>query len=339
MTFQSPILNDHDTGDTDTGRTVNYLRISVTDRCNLGCRYCVPKASLPLVSHNEIARYEEILRIITVAADAGISKVRITGGEPLVRRGIFDFLKQIKAIQGIEDIAVTTNGVLLKKHLPELAEAGIKRINISLDTLIPDIFEKITGKPCFKKVWEAIIEAHNLGLSPIKLNSVILKGINDNEIVNLAALTLTYPFHVRFIEYMPMGNTAVHINQQVLVPDIKRRIESELGRLYPIARQKPDGPAKRFSLAGAPGEIGFISPVSSHFCGECNRLRLTASGKIRPCLLDQHEYDILTPLRAGASDIELKNFIIDMIKKKPASHRLNSKNTSKIKSQMSSIGG
>ncbi len=320
-------------------RHIDYLRISVTDRCNLACRYCVPKTSLPLLSHSAIARYEELLRLIKIATGFGITKVRITGGEPFVRKGLLGFIREIAMISQIQDVAVTTNGLLLKPFLKDLKSAGIKRLNISLDTLNPDQFFFLTGKNVFHKVWESILAAHREGIHPIKLNAVILRGINDSEIETLAGLTLSHPFHVRFIEYMPMGNSAVDNSQQVLIPEIRNRIEKRYGELHPIKREQHDGPANRFRMADAQGEIGFISPVSSHFCQECNRLRLTPTGKLRPCLLNRYEVDILGALRGGATDSELEDIFRTVIKQNPDSHSMINDNAFRIAAQMSSIGG
>ena len=321
-------------------RRINYLRISVTDRCNLRCRYCVPKDTLPLLDHGDIARYEELLRITRLAAELGITKVRITGGEPLVRRGIVYFIEKLSKIPGIEDIAMTTNGVLLKPRLPELMDAGLKRLNISLDTLKPETFHQITGRDLFPKVWEGIMAALDSGFSPIKLNTVPLKGINDDEIVDLAGLAVKYPLHVRFIEYMPMGNSAVDDSQRILAPEIQRAIETKLGRLTPVPSELHDGPASRFTIKDAPGEIGLITPVSSHFCHKCNRLRLTSQGHLRACLLDDKETDILAALRDGASDKKLMGIIHTTILSKPLSHHLNQcEAIHRVPSQMSSIGG
>jgi len=318
---------------------VNYLRISVTDRCNLACRYCVPKEFVPLLSHKDIARYEEILRIIRLSCNIGITKVRITGGEPLVRKGIVDFIFEVSKIPEIQDLSLTTNGVLLRKKASCLKKAGLKRINISLDTLKPEKFKFITGKDLFKEVWKGIMEVRDQGFLPIKLNCVLMRGINDNEIEDLAAITLEHPFHMRFIEYMPMGNSAVEIKQQVLIPEIRQRIETAFGPLEPVEKDINDGPAKRFKISNALGEIGFISPISSHFCHECNRLRLTSTGTLRPCLLNSYEKDIMTPLRQGASDHELKEILLETIAKKPSSHTLGKDNSNRIQSQMFTIGG
>ncbi len=320
-------------------RIINYLRISVTDRCNLACMYCVPVGSIPLLSHNDIASYEEILKITKIAVELGITKVRITGGEPLVRKGLTVFFKELSKIDKIKDLAMTTNGVLLVKYLDELMDSGLKRLNISLDTLKPEKFKFITGKDRFNDVWNGIMAAFKKGIHPIKLNTVSLRGVNDDEIEDLAAITMQYPFHVRFIEYMPMGNSAVDMNQQILIPEIRKRIESKFGQLIPVQRDIYDGPAKRFRIKEGVGEIGFISPVSCNFCKECNRLRLTSTGMLRPCLLNKYEKNILNPLRNGASDAQLKKIIREVIINKPLSHHLEKISTAHVESQMSKIGG
>ncbi len=354
-------------------RIINYLRISITDRCNLACRYCVPKDMIPNLHHHDIAKYEEIHSIVVSAAELGITKLRITGGEPLIRKGVFPFIRSLSRIDGIQDISLTTNGVLLKQNLNALLESGVNRINISLDTLKPERFKIISGRNYFEKVWQGIMAAVKNGLSPVKLNAVILRGINDDEIEDLARLSVDYPIHMRFIEYMPMGNSAVEISQQMLIPEIKERIEGALGKLEPVTgepvtgepvtgepvaigtningkrtKYNEAGPAKRFKIKGASGEIGFISPVSSHFCHECNRLRLTSTGRLRPCLLNNFEIDVLTPLRQGASKTEIQKIIIDAVQSKPAVHSMGilskgndqqSCRYNKVETQMSTIGG
>jgi len=330
-TSQSGLLDSHN-------RHINYLRISITDRCNLNCTYCVPKSQLPKLTHHEILSYEEILRLIRIFRDLGISKIRVTGGEPLVRKGVFPFLKQINKIQGIEDLALTTNGLFLHDNLSELKSSGIKRLNISLDSLNPKTFYKITGHDSFARVWESILKAEQMGFSPIKLNAVALRDINDHELVELAKLSFSHLFHIRFIEYMPIGNYALKTNKPLLTPEIKKRIES-LGKLIPVEKKNFDGPARRYRFKGAIGEIGFISPLSHHFCSMCNRLRLTASGFLRICLLADNQTDLKTPLRSGFSDQQLAEIILEAIRSKPMSHNLNGKQPKPVLSQMSSIGG
>lgn len=323
------------------GRPINYLRISVTDRCNFRCRYCVPSTAFSVISHHKIARYEEILRVTRLACELGITKVRITGGEPFVRKDIFSFLEDLCSLEALKDVAITTNGALLtREKIRALIDMGIKRLNFSLDTLNPEKFAAITGRDRFNKVWDAIMNAHQMGISPVKVNAVALRGINDDEIRDIAGLTRTYPFHIRFIEYMPMGDSDVERRQQILTREIRQIIETGLGPLTPVKRGATDGPAKKFRLGNAPGVVGFITPISSHFCSECNRLRLTSRGTLRPCLLNDYEKDILTPLRNGASDDELKQIIENALKRKPLFHKLDSNMSKDIPvSHMTSIGG
>ncbi len=322
-------------------RTINYLRISITDRCNFRCKYCIPASPFSVIEHKKIARYEEILKITRLACELGITKVRITGGEPFVRKDIFPFLEQLCAIKCLNDISITTNGALLtRKKIEKLISLGIKRLNFSLDTLKPEKFFQITGRDRFQEVWESILASHELGISPVKINAVVLQGFNDDEIDNLAALTIKYPFHIRFIEYMPMGDSAIEKQQQMLTKDIQNKIESRFGKLIPVKKSLNDGPAKKFQIPGAKGIIGFITPISSHFCSDCNRLRLTSRGTLRPCLLNNYERDILNPLRNGASDDQLKQIILSALTKKPSFHNLNDHTASSIPiSHMTSIGG
>jgi cyclic pyranopterin phosphate synthase len=293
------------------------------------------------MDHEKIARYEEILRITKLACELGITKVRITGGEPFVRKGIFSFLEQLCAIKSLNDVSITTNGALLnRKKINKLSSLGIKRLNFSLDTLDPAKFAKITGRDRFQRVWENILLSHELGISPVKINAVVLRGINDDEIDTLAALTIKYPFHIRFIEYMPMGESAVEKKQQVLTKEIQNIIEAKFGKLIPLKKAANDGPAKKFQIPDAKGIIGFITPISSHFCDDCNRLRLTSRGTLRPCLLNNYEKDILNPLRNNASDEQLKQIILSALTKKPSFHNLNEHTASSIPiSHMTSIGG
>ncbi len=319
-------------------RKLNYLRISVTDRCNLRCIYCVPRETLPRLAHTDILRYEEILRIVRIGVVLGIDKIRITGGEPLVRKGLMDFLHQMQAINGIREINLTTNAVLVGPFLEELRAAGVRRLNISLDTLRRERFARLAGQDCFDQVWENIQRACDLGFAPLKINVVAMQGINDDELTEIAALTWQQPFQVRFIEYMPMGNPQLPHDPFISNEDVRHRITS-LGKLEPVARGANDGPAERYRLAGAIGEIGFISPRTQHFCGDCNRLRLTASGHLRPCLLSDRELNIKEPLRRGADDRELADMFIRAAHAKPSRHRLNADCGQPVASQMNSIGG
>ncbi len=322
-------------------RSINYLRISVTDRCNFRCRYCMPASPFAVIPHHEIARYEEILKITRLACEMGITKVRVTGGEPFVRKDILSFLEQLCRMDALSDISITTNGALLTRDkIQHLLDLGIKRLNFSLDTLDPEKFAFITGRDRFDRVWDAIMTAHDLGMTPVKINTVVLRGINDNEIAAIAALTRRFPFHIRFIEYMPMGDSHMEKQQQVLTSEIIQILETALGPLFPMPHEAGDGPAKKFEFKDAPGVVGFITPISSHFCSECNRLRLTSRGFLRPCLLNDYEKDILTPLRNGATDDRLKEIIHTALQHKPLFHTLGKNRPVDIPvSHMTSIGG
>lgn len=311
-------LENHQLVDT-YNRHLNYLRISITDRCNLNCIYCNPLASETKLLHKEILRYEEILRIARIGVRLGITKIRVTGGEPLARKGCCDFLKQLGSIKGLTDLSLTTNGVLLNDNIDGIRAAGIKRLNISLDTLDREKYRRITGHDVFDRVWANIRLALERRFSPIKLNVVVLRGINEDEITRLAGLSTDYPFHVRFIEQMPIGNPSDKVLSPVLVPEIKALVQS-LGELIPITKTATDGPAERYRLRGSKGEIGFISPVSSHFCASCNRLRLTSDGRLLTCLLSDICEDIKTPLRLGLLDNDLAAVFLRTVARKPFSH-------------------
>ena len=319
-------------------RYLNYLRISITDRCNLKCIYCVPRDQIPRLSHDEILTYEEILRIVQVGVKLGISKVRVTGGEPLVRKGVYDFLSELSRVDGLEDLSLTTNAVALKENLTRLESAGIQRINVSLDTLKRDKFARITGLDCFDQVWQGIEEARKMGFHPIKINIVALNGVNDDELTAMAQLSFEHPYHIRFIEYMPIGDSQMGNGPLLLAPEIKKRI-SVLGNLIPVRNATNDGPAQRYRFEGARGEIGFIHALSHHFCDRCNRLRLTARGQLRPCLLSDHHEDVKGPLRSGGSDRELAEIFFKAVRHKPSDHNLSVQNPTRVCGQMNSIGG
>jgi len=321
-------------------RCIDYLRVSVTDRCNLSCVYCRPRTRMKAVAHGDILRYEEIRRLVAVAAPLGISHVRITGGEPLVRRGIVPFIDSLRGIPGIEDISVTTNGVLLEEMAEGLRAAGISRLNISLDTLDPKRFSSITGSDLWGKVWRGIEAAEKLGFDPIKLNMVPVKGVNDDEVVEFARLTVERPVHVRFIEFMPIG-ARDRWNMDACVPtaEIRRTVEREFGQLEPAGRGAGAGPSQNFRIPGGRGVIGFITPISKHFCDSCRRLRLTADGKIRPCLLSDTEIDVITPMRGGCGDAELERFLRLALEIKPERHYIAETPGGCYERTMSRIGG
>lgn len=319
-------------------RHLNYLRISIIDWCNLRCKYCQPPEEIAKLGHDDILRYEEILQLARIAVAMGVTKIRVTGGEPLIRKGVTHFLAQLSRLDGLEDLSLTTNGVLLGKNLTALHEAGVRRINISLDTLDRAKFHELTGRDQFNRVWAGIMEAHRMGFHPIKINAVALRGINEDELADLARLSLDYPFHIRFIEHMPIGSADIGATVPLLTPEIKTRLESE-GNLIPVSRSRQDGPAQRYKFEGAQGEVGFISAMSRHFCNRCNRLRLTASGNLRPCLLSDYEIDIKTALRSGASDETLSAIFLEAIRHKPSDHHLATRHPQPVQGQMSKIGG
>jgi len=320
-------------------RKINYLRISVTDRCNLRCRYCMPEEGIPLIRHEDILTYEEILRIVRVFASEGISKVRLTGGEPLIRKGIVDFISRLSKIEEIKDLSLTTNGILLKEFAHDLKQAGLKRINISLDSLKKDRFLQITRRDGFEQVWAGIEETLKVGLSPIKINVVAIKGLNDDEIESFARLTMHLPLTIRYIEYMPSGNGEEWQESDILtIPRIKSRLET-IGKLIPIPSDRWDGPAKRFRIDGAIGEIGLIGAVSSHFCEECNRIRLTPDGRLRTCLFSDDETDVREILRNGGSDQDLRGRLLVALATKPERHHINTHQFKKCQRNMSAIGG
>ena len=320
-------------------RTINYLRLSITDRCNLRCMYCMPEEGMAFVPHSEILSYEELLHMVRVSVRSGIRKVRLTGGEPLVRKGFIPFLEKLSAIEELKEITLTTNGVLLKEYAADIRHCGICRINISLDSLKPERFFHITRRDLFHKVWEGIEEAERLHFHPLKINVVAMKGINDDEVLDFARLTLDKPFHVRFIEFMPIGkNNSWTSERFITAEELRTRIKA-LGDLKPVEHDAMDGPAERYRIEGARGEVGFISAVSSHFCDTCNRLRLTAEGRLRGCLFSDKEIDVKTPLRDGKGDEHLAELLKRAIDEKPHGPGRISSGPRKCIRQMSSIGG
>jgi cyclic pyranopterin phosphate synthase len=298
----------------------------------------MPKEGIPRLTHEDILRYEEILRLARIAIRMGITKVRITGGEPLIRKDILYLCENIAQLPGLQSISLTTNGVLLSSYARALFQAGIKRVNISLDTLNPDKFAAITRKDFFHEVWRSIKTAQEVGFYPIKLNVVMMRGVNDDEIKDLASLTYRYPFHVRFIEFMPFGTG--NQSQQFLSADELLSLLRQMAPLIPVKSSNSNGPAQHYRFPGALGKIGIISPVSHHFCPTCNRLRLTADGKLRTCLFATEETDLKTPLRDGATDEEIIALIHRAIHRKPENYLLDRSIFRKcISRPMSAIGG
>jgi len=320
-------------------RRIDYMRISVTDRCNLRCVYCMPTDGVRALGHDDVLSYEEILRVAKVATALGISKIRLTGGEPLIRKGLTGFIRQLAEINGIDDLSLTTNGTLLEPNAEELRDAGITRINVSLDSLRPGRFKELTRGGDLDRVMRGIEKAESLGFVPIKINMVPVRGINDDEIEDFARLTLEKPYHVRFIEFMPIGDRKFWDESKVVpTSEVMDRI-SKIGELEPVGQEGEKGPATLYGLPGAKGILGFISPVSNHFCGSCNRLRLTADGKLRPCLFAESEIDLKTPMRAGCDDEEIARLMVLALEVKPEGHQLAEGVKKRYSRTMSRIGG
>lgn len=320
-------------------RSINYLRISLTDQCNLKCFYCTPEGWQQKLASNELLSYEELLRVAKLAVAMGIRKIRLTGGEPLVRRQVLYFIRKLGALAGLDDIRLTTNGILLDEFAAKLLAAGVKKINISLDSLQRRRYAEITGGDRFPEVWRGIELARDLGFSPIKINMVVLRGVNDDELLDFARLTLTQPYQVRFIEFMPIGVDSLWGTEKYISSvEIKKRVET-IGVMLPVTSDKMEGPARVYRFEHAVGSLGFISPLSHHFCDKCNRLRLTAPGKLRSCLLSDEETDLKFFLRNGCTDDEIKQIIMATVKTKPKGHLLTEINRGSCHGQMSRIGG
>jgi cyclic pyranopterin phosphate synthase len=320
------------------GRSIHYLRISLTDHCNLRCIYCMPE-DMTFRPNAELMQDDEILALARLFADLGFDKIRLTGGEPTVRAHVVDLVRGIASTPGIGSVSMTTNGLLLSRLAGSLAEAGLQRVNVSLDTLSPEKFKKLTRWGNVDDVWNGILAAEAAGLTPIKLNTVVVKGYNEDDVVDLARLTMEHNWQVRYIEMMPFaGVTGLQTSQVVTAAQIAARIESSLGSLEPANQGKLDGEARVFKLGGAMGEIGFISSVTIPFCASCNRARLTADGRLRLCLLREKELDLLTPLRAGASLEDLRRLIVEGIWEKPWGHGLG-EGVIPLNRAMNEIGG
>jgi len=321
-------------------RPIDYLRVSITDRCNLRCIYCTPLGGAAKLEHQDILSYEEFLRFIQVALYMGITKVRLTGGEPLVRKGVTDFCRRLTALPGLQSLSLTTNGILLEELAHDLYGAGIRRVNISLDTLQPQKFLRITRSDEFDRVWRGIQAAEHAGLNPIKINVVVMRGINDDEVLDLAKLTLERPYHIRFIEFMSMNNDSQWVLQHYISADEILAKLLTVAPLEQVVSQHTNGPARHFRWPDAKGIVGIISPISHHFCPSCNRIRLTADGKLRNCLFSDQEVDIKSPLRQGATDADLSQILGASIINKPEKHCLQSDVFRKCQNRpMVAIGG
>ncbi len=335
-------------------RTISYLRLSITDRCNLRCMYCMPKGAEDkakhtktgeILRHTELLSYEEMLKVVRIAVEMGMNKLRLTGGEPLVRKGLLDFIHKLSILKNLEEVRLTTNGVLLADYAEQLLAEGVRQINVSLDTLQPKKFSDITGRDYFGKVWQGLLKARDLGFR-IKINVVAMKGVNDDEFIDFARLALNEPFQIRFIEFMPLGEKSSWDKEQFIRAEDIKNIISKTGQLTPFNNKRDEGPARMYELKapnGQKGAVGFITPISHHFCDQCNRLRLTSEGKLRSCLLNDRETDLKALLRGGASDGMIRESIRQTILNKPKGHTLENDLEKGEKptclGQMSQIGG
>lgn len=328
------------------GRKLNYLRISVTDRCNFRCQYCMPTGGVRKLTHQEILSLEEITRVAKAAVGAGVEKIRLTGGEPLLRKNIEALLESLDALRPRPDLRITSNGFFLEEKLGALAKYGISTINISLDSLIPSRYGLITGlgeergAAAYARVWRGINAALESGAFTVKLNMVVLAGENSDELLDFAALTQKYPLAVRFIEYMPVGRHTPFDRQRFMPANqILDILEKGLGKCNNLPVRPGDGPARRYQLEGAPGELGVISAVSSHFCDACNRLRLTADGRLAPCLFSNQTLDVRELLRNGAGRDELVQILSQAAAAKPKGHHQTASAHEGAGCPMSRLGG
>lgn len=319
-------------------RRIDYLRISITDKCNLKCVYCRPTRGLKYFKNREVLTDDEIVRFIRIARKNGLRKVRITGGEPLMRQNITGLISSIKEL-GIQDLSLTTNGIMLADVAEELRKAGLDRVNISLDTLNADRYKGITQGGDIGLVWKSIEKAEETGLTPVKINVVPIRGLNDDEIKAFASLTFKKNYHIRFIEFMPANCSGLWKKDKCVTSEEVLQKISVLGETE-LLKFRGKGPSRNYRIRGAAGVIGIISPISDHFCNFCNRLRLTADGRIRPCLFSNDQIDIKTPMRNGASDEEIEKLFRRSVRVKPRRHLLNeNKDSSRLIKSMSKIGG
>ncbi len=308
-----PPMQDH------FGRTVNYLRLSVTDRCNLRCRYCMPSSGVAKCGHDDILRYEDMLQIASAAVSLGVEKVRITGGEPLVRKGLLDFIRDLKSLRGLSEVSLTTNGLLLEEMATDIKASGVDRLNVSIDSLNADTYAEITRGGDLQKVLSGLESAKSAGLL-LKLNVVVMRGINDHEIEDFAALSVEHPWSIRFIEYMPTIREKAWRNRVLPGAEIIARLQQN-HTLYPLQSTRLCGPAKPYRIDGAVGTLGIITPMSEHFCGSCNRIRVTSTGMVKSCLLSDEAMDLKPILTSGRD--ALQQMLLDVIDGKSEKHFFN----------------
>lgn len=342
LTFYDPHTQPEYPTDTPAhdayNRRIDYLRISLTDRCNMRCVYCMPEQGMQFLRRPELLTDDELLRVVQAAAAAGFRKLRLTGGEPTLRKHIVELVGAMKATPGIEHIAMTTNALSLRKLAKPLKEAGLNRVNISIDSLDPQKFREMTRGGKLEEVWAGIEAAVEADLQPIKLNVVIVRGMNDDEVLDLAALVRRYPWELRFIEVMPLTGVAGLAQEGVISSaELLERIEAAFGKLEPLGQASSD-PARRYKVPGAPGKLGFISSVTEPFCATCNRMRLSADGRLHLCLLRDNEVDLRTALRSGASQDEIEQIIRHAVAIKPWGHGLPEGVLPTVRG-MSSLGG
>jgi cyclic pyranopterin phosphate synthase len=327
-----PLVDGH-------GRAIGDVRISVTDRCNFRCQYCMPAEGLPWLERSALLSYEEIERLVRLLAAMGVHDVRLTGGEPLVRKELWRLVEALSAIPEVEDLSLTTNGYLLTRQVEKLVAAGLKRINVSLDSLAPDRFFQLTRRDSLAQVLEGLEAAQrHPELRPIKVNVVALKDFTEDEVLRFAEFARQHPYEVRFIEFMPLDADRAWTREKVLPNAEIVRMIDEVYPLEAIGRER-HGTARRYRFRDGTGEMGFISPVSEPFCGDCNRIRLTAEGELRTCLFSMHETDLRGPLRAGATDAELEELIRDAVWRKELKHHVNDPGFVQPPRTMSQIGG
>lgn len=321
------------------GRIINNLRISVTDRCNFRCLYCMPEEGMIWMKKEDLLTFEEITRIARIFAELGVTKIRLTGGEPLMRKELHLLVSQLHSIRGIKDIALTTNGFFLAEQADELIRAGLGRLNVSMDSLDPQKFSMMVRRDYLRNVREGLDAVEHSGIRPIKINVVLIRGINDGEIEDFARLARTKPYVIRFIEFMPLGaDDGWSPGKVVPTSEIIARIIAMGTKLVPVEYHGMQ-PADRYKFEDGLGEIGFISSVSEPFCGSCNRVRITSDGKLRTCLFSLHETDVRSWMRGGMADDEIRNRLVDAVWKKEEGHLINRPGFVRPERTMSRIGG